>query len=106
MLFIESKPKRADVNRSSEQVFKIDDYISYIIKSIDSNNISAQMGIDKNYSLVKIYHPTVERNFQGHSTHIIGCSTSVQSDFFMVSIDIKMFNHSGNTDKKLNLNKS
>ena len=95
VLFTKSKPKRADVNGSPEQVFKMDDYAEYMIKVINSGNIA-----------VKIYHPKVERDFQGDPTHIAGCPTNVQGEFSMVSIDIKMLDHFPIIDNKDDLTKS
>ena len=67
----------------------MDDHVEYITKSIGSKNIAALMGVDANFILVKICHPTVKRNLQGDPIHITGCLTNVQVEFSMASIDIK-----------------
>ena len=64
------------------------------------------MGVDKNFSLVKIYNFTVKHDLQGDSTHITGCSVNFQGEFSMVSINIKMLDHFGNIGKKVNLTES
>ena len=39
-------------------------------------------------------------------THVTGCPTNVQDEFSMVSIDIRMLNHFGTIDRKVDLTKS
>ena len=58
------------------------------------------MGVSTNFSLVRIFHPTVEHNLQGDANHITTCSTNVQGGVSMVSIDIKMLNIFIIVDKK------
>ena len=64
------------------------------------------MGVGTNFSLVWMCHPTVEHNLQGDATHITTCSTNVQDEVSMVSIDIKLLNIFIITYKKDDLIKS
>ena len=48
VLYSMSKPRRSDVTGAANQVYELDDFVAFMIKTIRANNVSAISSVDTN----------------------------------------------------------
>ena len=94
VLYSSSKPRRSDVTGATNQVYEMDDFVTFAIKTIRANNVSAISSVDTNGQFIHIHAPNIHENLQGEPTEIVGNASDVQGEFCMVKIkieDLKFF---------------
>ena len=89
VLYLMSKPRRSDVTGTANQVYEIDNFVEFAIKTICANNVSAISSVDANGHFIHIHAPSIYENLQGEPTEIVGNASDVQGEFCMVKIKIK-----------------
>ena len=94
VLYSSSKPRRSDFTGAANQVYELDDFVEFAIKTIRANNVSAISSVDANGHFIHIHAPSIYENLQGEPTKIVGNASDVQGEFCMVKIkieDLKFF---------------
>ena len=86
VLYSMSKPRRSDVTGAANQVYEMDDFVAFAIKTIRANNVSAISSVDTNGHFIHIHAPTIYDNLQGEPTETVGNASYVQGEFCIVKI--------------------
>ena len=78
VLYSNSKPRRSDVTGAANQVYELDDFVEFAIKTIRANNVAAISSVDTNGQFIHIHAPNIYENLQGEPTEIVGNASNVQ----------------------------
>ena len=89
VFYLTSKPRRFDVTGAANQVYEMDDFVEFVIKTIRTNNVAAVSSFDASGHFIHIHPPSISDNLQGKPTKIVGNANDVQGEFRMVKIKIK-----------------
>ena len=79
---------------AANQVYEMDDFVAFAIKTICTSNVPLISSVDTNGHFIHIHAPTIYENLQGKPTEILGNASDVQGEFCMVKIkieDLKFF---------------
>ena len=77
VLYLTSKPCRSDITGTANQVYDMDDFVEFAIKTIHPNNVSAISSVDASGHFIHIYAPRIYENLQGKPTEIVGNASDV-----------------------------
>ena len=77
VLYSMSKPRRSDVTGAANQVYELDDFVEFAIKTIRANNVSTISSVDTNGQFIHIHAPNIHENLQGEPTEIVGNASDV-----------------------------
>ena len=73
VIYSMSRPRRSDVTGVANQVYDLDDFVAFAIKTIRANNVSAISSVDTNGHFIHIHdHTSTYKNLQGEPTEIVG----------------------------------
>ena len=84
-----SKPRRSDVTGAANQVYEMDDFVAFAIKTIRANSLLAISSVDANGHFIHTHALSIYKILQGEPSEIVGNASDVQGEFCMVKVKIK-----------------